>query len=93
MLSSDTGLSDRDVQQLAFGVSTGDIFYLIQRYWTRVLNPNCLTPVEIARHIGDNLPLYEQDRPAQIGEQAFARGEDEAVIVLEALRTYLLEQG
>ena len=93
MLYNDIGLSDTAVQHLAFGVSTGDICYLIQRYWTRVLNPNCLTPVEMAQHVGDSLPQAEQDRFAKIAEQAYMQGENEASVVLEALRIYLLEQG
>lgn len=92
MLYNDPGLSDRDVTQLAFGVSTGDIHYLIQRYWTRVLNPNCLSPAELAMHIGDNIPAEERDRLAHIAEEAYANGLDEATVVLSALRGYMTEQ-
>ncbi len=92
MLYDDTGLSDRDVIQLAFGVSTGEIHYLLERYWSRVSNPNCLSPVEIATHIGNNLSMDDQDRLAAIAREAHEHGADEATVVLEALRGYLVEQ-
>ena len=57
------------------------------------MNPNCLTPVEMARHIGDSLPQAEQDRFVKIAEQAYMQGENETSVVIEALRIYLLEQG